>query len=191
MSLRVAAALVLATLLVAPQASADADGDEVVKPPPKPIQTRAYVRGQGGYAYHVLYGVPVDSGNFDLALGLHTSLVAYFFEANFLFGSTRDGLAVHGFELGPSVELALWRFRFGHGFFMSNLRVARVTNSAELTALNTGVSFHLTFDLVQWGREQEQGWGRSGGVFVGARVSTRFADASYTGGEFYAGVRAF
>jgi hypothetical protein len=182
--------------LLASQAAAAADGeysDQGDEQPPRPkLRTRTgpYIRAQGGYALRTLYGVPVDSGAMNLALGAYTSIFSYYFEGNFLFGSTREGLVVRGYELGPSVELAIWRFRVGGGLNLGEVVVERATKNGSLSSVDWGGHVHLTFDVVRWGHEQ-LAWTRTGGIFVGIEATGRFDDPAYAGGQFYAGVRVF
>jgi hypothetical protein len=203
----VAMALV-ATLGLSGVSRAD-DGDDGIEDPEsppveRPVRPRSafdglglYLKLQGGYSPRELYGVPVNSAALDAGVGGRLGILSVYFEANFMFGWTQSGLAVRNYELGPTVELALWRFGLGGGMYGGLLNVDRATQpcqtcgpSSSLLAVELGLRAHLTFDVFQWGAPVA--WGKSGGLYVGVEGAVEgLGGATYGGPTFMLGVRAF
>lgn len=140
-----------------------------------------YIAADGGYALRNLYGIPIDAGAVDVGLGARIRWARVFLNLQLDYGSTREGLAVHRYGLGPMFEVAVWRLRPSIGFDMGQLTVRRITTPASsLNGLDMDIRVRLAFDAIEWSHD--------GALYVAVDMT---GNDRFWGPTFVAGVRAF
>jgi hypothetical protein len=103
---------------------------------------------EGGYAHHVLFDVPINSGELSLLVGANFRRFSISGFADGTFGSTVDGLRVVTATFGPVFEGHFGVLRLGAGPRLGLLYVPRATSSDALASLSLGVMGRVTVDVL-------------------------------------------
>ncbi|HEX4446037.1 MAG TPA: hypothetical protein VH044_04850 [Polyangiaceae bacterium] len=130
-----------------PDPSPDRSPDEPAEGEPARLHRIAWSI-EGGYAHHVLFGVPINSGELSLVVGANFRRFSISGFADGTFGSTVDGLRVVTATYGPLFEGHFGVLRLGAGARLGLLYVPRATSSDSLASLGLGAMGRVTVDVL-------------------------------------------
>jgi hypothetical protein len=160
-------------------------------PPPRPVAQVTEARqgheltmsAAAGCTPFAIHDIAAVGGEGIITFGGMTKNLGWSIEGSYLGGSTRNGLLVQRFAVGPSLEGRAGRLGLGGGFFHATMWIARASNGPDLTFGFSGLGVHASYDLVASSHNA---------LFVGARLfwgATGGANLALYGGGLFLGWR--
>lgn len=127
--------------------------------PPLPDESKKFhesVKGELGYEYAQVHGVPIDAGRLILGFGGQNADMAHYAIATMMLGQTREGRRVWDLRVGWSGDLyRAGILRLGLTAQAGYLVVRRVTDDSRAYAFGIGAGGHAGVDLVPFGDHGE------------------------------------
>lgn len=100
-----------------------------------------------GVNYDRLFAVNTYGGDVSLAIGRRDYERWGYLMLHLEKGSTEHGLSVWGFRVGPSMEWAFGRVRFGGEGTVGYLTIRRITRDAWMDSFSLGAELSAAFDF--------------------------------------------
>ena len=143
----------LCILCIPARAVADEPAQQAAQAPPNDgSQRQLSIKGEAGYEYGWIFGVPVQSALIRAGIGRQNDFDAQYFTVAARYGLTSVGLTTWDLRVGGEGDLfRSGILRLGLGAEAGVLSMVRATNGNNAPALTIGVSGHAGADLVRWG----------------------------------------
>jgi hypothetical protein len=165
----------------APTASGPSPDDQVKLGKIKPS-----FRGQLGYQYTHMFGVPINAGRLRLGVGLQNDDMGHYMTFSSMVGETETGRRAWDLRVGYEGELRLAGIvRLGAGLEIGYVFVRRASIDERQWALGIGAHVHGSVDALTWGFRDDHA------LYVDARIEghIHFGNADLWGPTLSIGVR--
>lgn len=142
----------------APSAQPTAPEQGAPAPPPADEGKRRRVtfRGEGGFQYAQVVGVPITGARVRLGVGTQNDSLANYGTFSLLYGGTENDLRVWDFHFGYTGDfLKVSILRLGLDADVGYLVIHRATLNDRMFALGLGAGAHAGFDLFAFGSRND------------------------------------
>lgn len=143
-------------------------------------------RGQLGYQYTHMYGVPINAGRLRLGVGLQNDSMGHYLTASSMVGETETGRRAWDLRVGYEGELRLAGIvRLGAGLEIGYVFIRRASIDERMWALGIGAHVHGSVDALSWGFRDDHA------LYIDARIEghIHFGNADLWGPTLSVGLR--
>lgn len=143
-------------------------------------------RGQLGYQYTQMFGVPINAGRLRLGVGLQNDVMGHYMTFSSMVGETETGRRAWDLRVGYEGDLRLAGIvRLGAGLELGYVFIRRASIDERMWALGIGAHVHASIDALTWGFRDDHA------LYVDARLEghIHFGNADLWGPTLSVGLR--
>lgn len=143
-------------------------------------------RGQLGYQYTHMYGVPINAGRLRLGVGLQNDSMGHYMTFSSMVGETETSRRAWDLRVGYEGELRLAGIvRLGAGLEIGYVFIRRASIDERMWALGIGAHIHGSVDALTWGFRDDHA------LYIDARIEghIHFGNADLWGPTLSVGLR--